>query len=185
MADAAAAPVGTVRCYVGNLSWAVDDETLKAHMETVGTVVSSNVMRKGDGRSKGCAIVEFSTAAEAAKAKAELTDTELEGRKIFVREDKEPAGAFAAGPSKVASGTPGTSLYIGNLAWEVTWQDLKDLFTDKGVVYADVKFGRDGRSRGWGIARFETPEQAASVIAEFNETEYMGRKLAVREDKQG
>ncbi|CAE7305546.1 unnamed protein product, partial [Symbiodinium sp. KB8] len=160
------------RVYIGNLSWAVDDEMLTTHMETAGTIVSATVMRKRDGRSKGCAIVEYSTPAEAEKAKTDLTDSELEGRKIFVREDKEPAGAFNATKpaadraprtrrtraAPADAGAPaaaeGTSLYIGNLSWEATWQDLKDLFADFGCVYTTVKEGRDGRSRGWGIVRF-------------------------------
>ena len=190
------------RVYIGNLSWAVDDEMLTTHMETAGTIVSATVMRKRDGRSKGCAIVEYSTPAEAEKAKTDLTDSELEGRKIFVREDKEPAGAFNATKpaadraprtrrtraAPADAGAPaaaeGTSLYIGNLSWEATWQDLKDLFADFGCVYTTVKEGRDGRSRGWGIARFETAEQASAVIAEFHDTEFMGRSLVVREDKE-
>ena len=44
---------------------------------------------QGSGRSKGCGIVEFSTADEAAEAMASLTDTELDGRVIGVREDRE------------------------------------------------------------------------------------------------
>jgi hypothetical protein len=42
-----------------------------------------------DGRSKGCGIVEFADAAGARRAMAELSDTELGGRNIFVREDRE------------------------------------------------------------------------------------------------
>jgi RNA recognition motif-containing protein len=38
------------------------------------------------GRSKGCGIVEFDTVEEAQKAIDELNDTELEGRKVFIRE---------------------------------------------------------------------------------------------------
>jgi RNA recognition motif-containing protein len=41
-------------------------------------------------------------------------------------------------------------LYVGNLSWNVAWQDLKDYFKSCGhVVRADVMTGSDGRSRGW------------------------------------
>jgi RNA recognition motif-containing protein len=42
-----------------------------------------------DGRSKGCGIVEFATPDEAQRAITELNDTELMGRMVFVREDRE------------------------------------------------------------------------------------------------
>ena len=44
-----------------------------------------------DGRSKGCGIVEFADAASARRAIDELSGTDLGGRNIFVREDREAA----------------------------------------------------------------------------------------------
>jgi RNA recognition motif-containing protein len=55
------------------------------------TVVYADVMKEGGsgGRSRGCGIVEFETAEEAAAAINTLNDVELDGRPIFVREDRE------------------------------------------------------------------------------------------------
>jgi len=150
--------------------------------------------------------VTYSTAEEAQNAIESLTDSELDGRKIFVRADREPLGATkkpaslraprerapreraprkAAAPSESApaNSTPGTQLYVGNLPWTAQWSDLKDLFADHGCVYADVVVGRDGRSRGYGIVRFETVEEAQAAIAEFNDHEFNGRPIVVREDR--
>ena len=49
-------------------------------------------MKDASGRSKGCGIVEYRTPAEAQEAINTLLDTELKGRLIFVREDREAAG---------------------------------------------------------------------------------------------
>jgi len=88
-----------LQVYVGNLSWECQWQDLKDHMRSVGEVMHADVLTGPDGRSKGCGLVEFSTPEEAQRAIAELNDTELMGRMIFVREDREArakAGAAAA-----------------------------------------------------------------------------------------
>jgi hypothetical protein len=77
------------RVYVGNLSWQCKWQELKDHMRTVGEVVYADVMMGADGRSKGCGLVEFANPMEAQRAINELNDSELMGRAIFVREDRE------------------------------------------------------------------------------------------------
>eukprot|EP00580_Thalassiosira_gravida_P019677 CAMPEP_0201671736 /NCGR_PEP_ID=MMETSP0494-20130426/30511_1 /ASSEMBLY_ACC=CAM_ASM_000839 /TAXON_ID=420259 /ORGANISM="Thalassiosira gravida, Strain GMp14c1" /LENGTH=87 /DNA_ID=CAMNT_0048153187 /DNA_START=93 /DNA_END=353 /DNA_ORIENTATION=- len=77
------------RVYVGNLSWSTSWQDLKDHMRDAGEVQYAKVLQDRDGRSKGCGIVEFTSVEGAADAIEKLTDTELKGRKIFVREDRE------------------------------------------------------------------------------------------------
>eukprot|EP01024_Parvocaulis_polyphysoides_P035245 TRINITY_DN311_c1_g3_i1.p3 TRINITY_DN311_c1_g3~~TRINITY_DN311_c1_g3_i1.p3 ORF type:complete len:119 (-),score=20.46 TRINITY_DN311_c1_g3_i1:97-453(-) len=79
----------------------------------------------------------------------------------------------------------GRRCYVGNLAWRTSWQDLKDEFRKCGtVVYANVIQDRDGRSRGWGIVEFETPEEAVTAVTEMNGVEIAGRQVIVREDRE-
>ena len=66
-------------------------------------------------------------------------------------------GAMGLGLSLGADQPP---LSTGNLAWRTSWQDLKDKFREVGtVVYANVVKDDGGRSKGWGIVEFETPEE--------------------------
>ena len=85
------------RVYVGNLSWGTSWQDLKDHMREVGDVQYAKVLQDRDGRSKGCGIVEFETPEGAAEAIEKLTDTELKGRKIFVREDREDGNKRGGG----------------------------------------------------------------------------------------
>ena len=98
------------RVYVGNLAWEVTWKELKDHMKSSGgEVTRADILASPDGRSKGCGIVEFASADDAKRALL-LNDTELMGRQIFVREDRESgsgggyytqkpgAGGAAAGP---------------------------------------------------------------------------------------
>lgn len=77
-------------------------------------------------------------------------------------------------------------MYVGNLSWKTSWQDLKDFFRETGnVVYSDVMREADGkRSKGCGIVEFETAEEAAAAINNLNDQELDGRPIFVREDRE-
>jgi RNA recognition motif-containing protein len=78
--------VEPTKVFVGNLAWSVTSQALAEHFGTAGEVVEATVMERRDGKSKGCGVVEFATPAEAQTAIAELTDTLLDEREMFVRE---------------------------------------------------------------------------------------------------
>ena len=74
-------------------------------------------------------------------------------------------------------------LYVGNLSFRVTSEDLQDYFQTAGPVEsANVVFDRDtGRSRGFGFVEMASEDAANSAIAQFNGQEYDGRNMVVNE----
>ena len=78
-----------------------------------------------------------------------------------------------------------TKLYVGNLAFQTTSQDLEQLFGQAGTVQsASVVEDRDtGRSRGFAFIEMSSAEEATSAIAQFNGKEVGGRALKVNEAK--
>src|SRR5687767_11688490 len=78
-----------------------------------------------------------------------------------------------------------TKLYVGNLAFQTTSQELQQLFGQAGTVEsASVVEDRDtGRSRGFAFVEMSTKEEAASAIEQFNGKEVGGRALKVNEAK--
>src|SRR6188474_3414358 len=76
-------------------------------------------------------------------------------------------------------------LYVGNLAFETTSQDLQELFAQAGTVEsASIVEDRDtGRSRGFAFVEMSTKEEAAAAIDQFNGKEVAGRALKVNEAK--
>lgn len=74
-------------------------------------------------------------------------------------------------------------LYIGNLSFDCSNEDLLDLFKQAGgVESADLitdKF--TGRPRGFAFITMDTDEAAAQAIELFNDQEFLGRRLVVRE----
>lgn len=75
--------------YVGNLSYRVDDNSLKGAFEKFGEVKSAKVITDREtGRSKGFGFVEMMTDAGGSQAIEELNGAEFEGRTLRVNEAK-------------------------------------------------------------------------------------------------
>jgi cold-inducible RNA-binding protein len=77
----------------------------------------------------------------------------------------------------------GTRLYVGNLPYSTTDQDLSDLFARAGAVES-VRVMRDmatGRARGFAFVQMSTDDEAQKAIAEFHQFELQGRPLVVNE----
>lgn len=76
-------------------------------------------------------------------------------------------------------------LYVGNLAYPVTSDDLQNLFEPHGVVRsAQVMSDREtNRSRGFGFVEMEVEAEADAAIAALDGQEHMGRRLNVYEAK--
>lgn len=110
--------VNNKKLYVGNLSWGVNDESLRAAFGECGEVTSAQVsIDRMTGRSRGFAFVEFANEADAAAAVQRWNEQELDGRALRVniampREEGAPrrtTGGFGggnAGGSRGGYGAP-------------------------------------------------------------------------------
>lgn len=76
-------------------------------------------------------------------------------------------------------------LYVGNLSFQTSSDDLQQLFGQAGTVEsASVVEDRDtGRSRGFGFVEMSSKEEGEAAIAQFNGKEIDGRALNVNEAK--
>ena len=85
-----------------------------------------------------------------------------------------------------------TKLFVGNLSFRTTSDELRDLFSQAGTVEsASVIEDREtGRSRGFGFVEMATQEHATAAVEQFNGKDFGGRNLTVnearpREDRSG
>jgi cold-inducible RNA-binding protein len=76
-----------------------------------------------------------------------------------------------------------TKLYVGNLSFRTTQEDLRDLFAQAGTVESAsiIEDRETGRSRGFGFVEMATQEEAQAAIEQFNGKEINGRNLTVNE----
>ena len=76
-----------------------------------------------------------------------------------------------------------TKLYVGNLSFRVSSDDLFEYFSQVGQVEsANVVQDREtGRSRGFGFVEMASEDEANGAIAQFNGSEFEGRNLIVNE----
>lgn len=74
-------------------------------------------------------------------------------------------------------------LYVGNLPFRITEQELEELFGQVGAVQsANIVTDRDtGRSRGFAFVEMESSEAADAAIQQFNGRELDGRAMTVNE----
>ncbi len=76
-------------------------------------------------------------------------------------------------------------LYVGNIPWSTTVEDLRDLFADCGGVRdVDIPTGRQGRSRGYGIVEFTTEADALAAVSRMDGTRGRGW-IADRDSDRG
>ena len=76
-------------------------------------------------------------------------------------------------------------LYVGNLPWSTTEEDLRELFAPIGATQSAILITdrETGRSRGFGFVELED-EAADQAISQLNGTEYGGRQLKINEAKE-
>ena len=77
----------------------------------------------------------------------------------------------------------GKKLYVGNLPFTATEQDLVDQFSQCGTVEsAKIIMDRDtGRSKGFGFVEMSSDAEAQAAINKFNGQDYSGRPMTVNE----
>lgn len=95
---------------------------------------------------------------------------------------RSPLDRSQSGPG--AGSRASRRVYVANVAFDVKWSELKDLFRDQigNVAYCQLFEDEQGRSRGCGLVEFNDVESAAKAIETLHRYEFRGRELVVKED---
>jgi len=78
-------------------------------------------------------------------------------------------------------------LYVGNIPWSTTIDDLRELFAEcGGVARVDIPTGRQGRSRGYGLVEFNSEAEAQAAVTRMDGTcDAMARRRRDRARSRG
>lgn len=76
-----------------------------------------------------------------------------------------------------------TKLYVGNLDYSITGEQLEKLFSEYGTVVEAVVISDkySGRSKGFGFVTMSKPEEAEKAVKGLNGKDHEGRNLVVNE----
>ncbi|KAL7747592.1 nuclear localization sequence binding protein [Sorochytrium milnesiophthora] len=186
--------------WVGQLPWAATQEEIQEYFEQYGTVVAVRMsMRRGNGGRPdvftGTAHIEFQTVEEAQQAHDGASGGEFGGRQLRVDyakshaefkraclengeqdgADKKQLPRFAA----KAHGVPGNNLFVGNLNYEVTEEQLREVFGACGKVDAVRMPQRNGQPGGFAYVTYASTEDAVKAASTLNGTDLVGRRLRI------
>ena len=99
------------------------------------------------------------------------------------RKDRKPLMRTEPTRQPVPAGS--VEIYVGNLSYDLSEEELAKLFSDFGTVVSTriVTNRFNGKSKGFGFVVMSNREEAEKAIAAYSEKEFMGRKMRVNEAK--
>ncbi|CAK6445943.1 unnamed protein product [Pipistrellus nathusii] len=161
--------------YIKNFGDDVDDEKLREFFSHYGKIVSVKVMTDSSGKSKGFGFVSFDTHEAAKRAVDIVNGRELFGQPVFVGRAQKKAERqaelkqlFEQRRHETFWRFRGLKIYVKNLDDSIDEEKLRRAFSPFGSIIRAKIMQEQGRSRGFGLICFSSPEEAARAMAEMN-----------------
>jgi nucleolin len=177
------APDESKTIFVGRLSWSVDNDRLAQEFAHCGEVESANVqMDRDSGKSRGFGYVRFTTS-EAVEKALLMNGQEIDGRAVNIDRSTAPDKSQARDRRAKAFGDqqtspPSSTLFVGNLSFDVSEDTVWSFFNDYGVKSVRLPTDRDtGRPKGFGYVEFEDVDGAKKAFEAANGAEIEGRSI--------
>lgn len=186
------------KLFVAGLPESITEDALREIFEaTGGKITDVSLPRdRATGRVRGFGFVTFSASEEATAARDALDGSLQAGRPISVRPFSSEPPRREGGPSRDRGDSSGggapsgggaaaqedRTLYVGNLPYDVTQQEVTALFTDNELpppMRIHLPVGPDGRLRGFGFVTCSNAEAANQSLGTLRNLDVRGRRLMV------
>jgi RNA recognition motif-containing protein len=169
---------GSHGIYVGNLPYECSWQALKDFFKSCGQIDRADVIEDPvTKRKKGWGVVFFSNDRAVETAIRKFHGADFQGRTLEVRRDKKSSSMTVQQPRGNGNDDDDKfKLHVGNLDYDCSWQDLKDLVQKRcgQVEHADIP------KRGWGVVTFATHRDGAAAISRLDGSVFQNRPLEVR-----
>jgi len=171
-----------VKLYVGNLSFSSTPSDINELFAPFGTITETQVPKdRKSGMPRGFAFVSMATQEMADAAIAALNESEFDGRDLKVSISL-PVGDAPPNRRKGNDFVQRSKLYVGNISFEATAEEVADLFAEYGKVH-DSYLPTDretGLPRGFAFVTMDE-ESAKAAIEALDGTIFLGREVIVNE----
>merc|ERR1712038_1862595 len=146
------------RLFVANLAYSVDEKKLREVFRLAGRVVTAELNRDKDGKSRGHAVIEYDHPVEAVQAISMFNNQSLYDRKITVRFDKQPGPTpeeLSQLPSRLPEGLAGIGMGLGSGG---------NPLTDVAKNLPNAGSNQPGISGNQGPPNTQSPNAAAAAV---------------------
>eukprot|EP00252_Welwitschia_mirabilis_P013448 TRINITY_DN29579_c0_g1_i1.p1 TRINITY_DN29579_c0_g1~~TRINITY_DN29579_c0_g1_i1.p1 ORF type:complete len:457 (-),score=111.87 TRINITY_DN29579_c0_g1_i1:333-1703(-) len=170
-----------LKVYVGGIPYYSNEDDIRSFFESCGTITDIDCMTFPDsGKFRGIALISFKTEAAANRALA-LDGSDMGGRFLKIQRCRNLKGTGTGKITKFEPSVRGNynRAYIGNLDWNITEDDLYELFKDCEV--SSIRFGTDkntGDFKGYGHVDF-TNEVSLAMALKLDQTIVCGRPIRI------
>ncbi|EXF84731.1 CC1-like family splicing factor [Colletotrichum fioriniae PJ7] len=169
--------------FVQQLAARLRTRDLKAFFEKVGPVNEAQIVKdRISQRSKGVGYVEFKNEDSVTQA-LQLTGQKLLGIPIIVQlteAEKNRQVRNSETTNAHPNSIPFHRLYVGNIHFNVTEQDLQAVFEPFGELeFVQLQKDDNGRSRGYGFVQYREASQAREALEKMNGFDLAGRPIRV------
>lgn len=180
------------KLFVAGLPDSINEEVLRQLFEATGGTVQEVSLPKdrASGRARGFGFVTLETPEQAERARAALDGSFQAGRPISVRQFQGGTGRrdartpeAPAASSSFSSPAEDRTLYVGNLPYDATAEEVEQLLTKCGVtpvLRVHLPVGPDGRPRGFGFVTLSSPESVQQSMGALASADVRGRRVMVK-----
>jgi nucleolin len=179
------------KLFVAGLPDSITEEVLRQLFHaTGGTVLEVSLPKdRTSGRTRGFGFVTLETVEQAERSRAALDGSVQAGRSISVRPFQGGTGRREVRVESPAISSPAASpaedrtLYVGNLPYDATAEEVEEVLTRCGVapvLRVHLPIGPDGRPRGFGFVTLSSADAVQQSLSDLANADLRGRRVMVK-----
>lgn len=174
------------KVFVGNLDYSINESTLTDLFTPFGDVEHVAIIKDRDtGLPKGFGFVNMCSEAALIESIGTLNGRDVAGRKLRVCKANDKPEGVVSGRVFESSYNGGTKLYVGNLPYDTTEEDVAAVFSEVGpVVSVKINTDANGTSKGFAFVEMVDASGAKLAIEKLNNTNLGGRSINVNSARE-